>query len=386
MPHVGLLSLPRYFNYGSQLQLFALQSAIERVGNECAVIDYEPPMPPPMPTMERIQRIIGDPMALVHGMRERRVARRELTLTRERGRLFQEFSKKYIHIQGKSYRSYEALRADPPRADTFVVGSDQVWNPIGHFGDDSYYLRFAPEGHRIAYAPSIGLSVVPDTAKAWMRECLHAITHLSVRESKGAELIRELTGREAKVVVDPTLLLDAQDWGRIATTAKRAKGYVLCYALQSDRYAREHALRIANAHGLDLVVLPFHHADIHGTNADIIREFDVGPSEFVGLIRGASFVCTDSFHGTVFSVIFRKPFHSYRRYEADAATFSRMADLLARLKLSDRAVGIDSDLSVPPLALDYSDAAPALDAWRAESWSYLETAIRDSSAGMAHRA
>ena len=155
---------------------------------------------------------------------------------------------------------------------------------------------------------------------------------------------------------------------------------MLCYALQSDRYAREHALRIAAAHGLDLVVLPFHNTDIHGESTDIVRDFDAGPSEFVGLIRGASFVCTDSFHGTVFSIIFRKPFHSYRRYEADAATFSRMADLLARLKLSDRALGADSDLSPSPLELDYAEAEPALDAWRAESWSYLENAIRDSSA------
>ncbi len=378
MSRIGLLSLPRYFNYGSQLQLFALQTTIERLGYECEVIDYVAPSPPPLRTVERLHRILRNPSLLVQGILDRRAQQRESRLTETRRRLFQEFWETYIHLGPRSYQRFSELAHDPPQCDAFVVGSDQVWSPLGHFGDDSYYLAFTEKHRRVAYAPSIGVSEIPETAKSWMRESLNGMSQLSVRESKGADLIRELTGREAQVVVDPTMLLTAEDWDTIVVPPKRERPYVLCYALQSDGYVRNHARAIAEANALDVVVLPFHRSDIESASHDTAREFDVGPREFLGLVRDASFICTDSFHGTVFSVVFRKPFLTFRRYEnrTEAATFSRMTDLLDRLKLSDRAMGIDSMLPSTSLVLPYAEAAAAMDEWRAASWSYLQQALQ----------
>lgn len=383
MKSVGLLSLPRYENYGSQLQLWALQTAIEKLGYGCEVIDYVAPPPPPIPLVQRLWRIVKSPSAFFDGLARRRYLKHERSLTGTRSRLFDDFSRELLHLGPKEFASAEALLADPPQYDACVVGSDQVWNPKGHFGDPSFYLTFADARRRVAYAPSIGLSEIPADAASWMREMIAGIECLSIREEQGAALIRQLTSRDAQVVTDPTLLHTADDWNRIATPSSRTRPYVLVYALQADAYVREHVRAIAERHGLDIVVLPFHESDVLHEHAGVSRAFDVGPREFVGLVRDAALICTDSFHGTVFSVIYRRPFLTFRRYDhaGESATFSRMSDFLARLGLSERSMDRTTALPASLMAVDYSDVTPVLDAWRASSWAFLGTSLAHASAG-----
>jgi hypothetical protein len=380
---VGLLSVPRYVNYGSQLQLFALQATIMRCGYECEVIDYDPPSHIPLSLPQRIRRVMSKPTVLITGMAERKRMRRYAELTAARQRLFREFLHQKINLGPKQYASMEALEWDPPQYDACVVGSDQVWSPTGHFGDRAYYLSFAAESKRIAYAPSIGVSELPPHTHEWMRIWINRVPHLSVREKTGAALIRQLTGREAQVVVDPTLLLTADEWSEYAADPVRPAPYVLCYALQGDQYIRDYATMIAREAGYSLVVLPMHAYDIEELDGHVEKRYDVGPSEFLTLIQNAACVCTDSFHGTIFSIIFRRPFFSFQRYDdkAEAAKFSRVSDMLDRLGLTHRIVSRETAYRDCWDHVDYASVEDALDAWKAASLEYLETALRKVTGG-----
>ncbi len=291
------------------------------------------------------------------------------------------FENEFIHLGISKYNSLQDLIDRPPGHAAFVVGSDQVWSPLGHAGDWVYFLAFAKPEQRIAYAPSIGVSQVPDSALEWLKTGVSGIRYLSVRERQGAEIIRAICDREAEWVVDPTLLLDSAQWSSLATVPELPERYVLVYALSGDSYIRSAAMRAAAALNAQTVVLPFDAVDVLDSSGQYHKAFDVGPREFLGAVRNAQAVFTDSFHGTVFSVIFKRPFCTFRRYKdaAEAATFSRMESLLGRLGLSDQLYGIDSqELGRVPV-VDFSSSDVALASWRKSSAAFLSSALRTAT-------
>ena len=370
---IGLLSFPRYFNYGTHLQLYALQTAIEQHGYACDVIDYAPSFeraPPPL--VARVSRVLKEPRAVARRLRERVQTQKLTTLGAPRVERFQRFLDERLKLGTPSYSSVDELEASPPACDGFVVGSDQVWNPIGHHGDRAYFLSFAERSKRAAYAPSIGVAEVAPEHQAWLRTGLGEMTFLSVREQRGAEIIRELSGRDAPVVLDPTLLLSAHSWSAVAAPNTRSKPYVLLYALQGDRYIRDRALALAQRIGADLVVLPWHPRDTE-KRSRVHREFDAGPEEYLTLFKHAAAVCTDSFHGSVFSVIFRRPFFTFRRYEnaVEASFHSRITNLLALTGLEDREMDAARPLPPDPLAVDFDAAHAAIGRHQVTSERYL---------------
>jgi len=374
---VGLLSLPRYFNYGTHLQLYALQTAIVRHGYACEVLDYDPSFEhPPQQLVQRVSSMLKEPARLIHGVRERTQAARLDKLAEPRVRRFQQFLDERIMLGARRYGSFEELEQHPPTCAGYVVGSDQVWNPIGHYGDRAYFLSFAEESKRAAYAPSIGVSEVAPEHEDWLCTGLAGMTHLSVREQRGAEIIRALSGREAQVVLDPTLLLTAEDWSRIAAPVERTRPYVLLYALQADAYVRTRAAELATHLGADLVVLPWHRCDALGRTT-MKRVFDAGPEQYIGLFKNAAAVCTDSFHGSVFSVIFRRPFFSFRRYEnaVEASFHSRITNLLTITGLQSREMHAERPMPKDPMEVDFDAAHAAIIDHRIHSQQYLAAAL-----------
>ena len=383
MKTVGLVTFPRYWNYGTQLQLVALQTVIERLAYRCEVIDYarESRTESQPSRWERAWQRLRAAPSFLRSFNERLYERRVAALTATRGALFQRFFEQHIRLGKTRYRSFEEIRANPPSCDAFVVGSDQVWNPHGHWNDQTYYLAFAPHSRRVAYAPSIGVSELPSGAAEWMRGGLEDMAHLSVREPEGARLIHEVCGREAAVVLDPTLLLSQVDWRLLAVTAQQPRPYVLCYVLQSDVYIRDRAREIAERLGADLVMIPVNRRDIDDPAADIRKAWDVGPAEFLGLIAGASCVCTDSFHGTVLSILFRRPFFVFRRYadSLEATVHSRIDHLLSITGLTHREMTPDTPIPPSPETLDYARVSELLEPWREKSLSFLDSALRDAT-------
>lgn len=211
----------------------------------------------------------------------------------------------------------------------FITGSDQVWNPYYRQNSAIDFLRFAPKHQRITFSPSFGVTEIPEERAEIYRELLNGFERISVREESGAEIVRKLTGREATVLLDPTMMLDAEQWRRIAKrpSVLPDRPYIFCYFLgnRTKRYGKRiEALAKRN----DWAIVDA--CDIF--DAD---HYACPPSEFVYLLDHASCVCTDSFHGAVFSILFQKPFTAFARSDGKVM-HSRLTTLLNKFGLADR--------------------------------------------------
>jgi len=382
MSKIGILSFPRYFNYGTFLQLYALQTVVAECGYEPEVIDYDPYNDSLKKPVE--QRTLAGALkqllsTLVSPLR-RGGSRSSFTVGQAQQRTrFVQFLADDIRLGEKTYFSAQQLEADPPAADAFIVGSDQVWNPVGHYQDSAYFLSFAEQAKRIAYAPSFGVSELPQDTQDWLKEQINAIPYLSIREEAGAAMIESLTGRTAQVVLDPAYLLDADAWSDFADEAAvPEQPYLLCYFLESDRYMREQALALAEQQGLRPLLIPVHPCDEEGLGDRFIQLSGIGPREFVGLIRHAAFICTDSFHGTSFSILFNRPFLTFKRYDnaAQAANHSRLDSILQATGLQHRIADKNSAVEQWGLDIDFSHANGQVQQLREESMRYLRGVLK----------
>ena len=249
---------------------------------------------------------------------------------RSRRETFVAFEEKYIPMADFSISSdnlpYDKLAA----FDFFSVGSDQVWNPTYPHTSELRFLTFAKSNQKLTFAPSFGISELPDFAKKPYAEWLKGFPMLSVREQQGAHIIKELTGKDAEVICDPTITLPRKDWEAIEKKPSffTDKPYAVTYFLGNetnkyrryiDEVAKEKGLRVINL--FDIREPEFYAAD---------------PSEFIYLIHHAEAVFTDSFHATVFSIIFKKDFVVFDRIEDGRSMGSRLKTLLEKFSLSDR--------------------------------------------------
>lgn len=215
-----------------------------------------------------------------------------------------------------------------------MCGSDQVWNSAVFYVDPFYYLRFAPREKRIAFAPSFGRNYVPDYNRKKIARYISELKCVSVRETSGAQIIKQLVNRDAVVLLDPTLLLNAEEWtSALALNASADSAYLLAYFLDKPSgQTVEKIKKISKKQKLKIICLPY-----------VFDEFDfgnpanAGPCKFVEYIKNAKFVCTDSFHGTAFSLNFNIPFYTFERnYKNAGKQSARIESLLEMTKQTDR--------------------------------------------------
>lgn len=254
--------------------------------------------------------------------------------------------------------------------DFFCIGSDQVWNPEWY--DDTkkeiYLLTFAKPEQKVCMAPSFGVEHLPEQWESWFREKLQAFPRLAVREQSGADLIFRLTGREAQVMIDPTMMLSAHRWRMIASPSPAREGgqrYVLTYFLGRQEPETKKQIRaIANKEGLRVLNL---------NTPEEETLFSADPGEFLDLVDHAELICTDSFHACVFSVLFDKPFLVYRRVDGYKDMFSRIESLLTLLHLRNRLPGAVSEADY--FWHDYVQANAALDTERKRAEQFLRESL-----------
>ena len=294
-----------------------------------------------------------------------------------RDKKFEAFEKMF-HFS-KSYNTMKQICEQGDYTDV-LVGSDQLWLPVNIVAD-YYTLNFVPENvNKISFATSFGVSEIPEKYKEQYRTFLKRIENLSVREDKGVKLVKELTGREATLVCDPTLLFDKEEWMEIQKEEPIIKEkYIFCYFLGKTIEYRKFAERLKEKTGYKIVSL--NHLDEYVKYSDKFADeapFDIGPSEFLNLIRNAEFVCTDSFHGTVFSLINHKKFFVFRRYpnQSKVSTNSRLDSLLKIVNLSDRMLeGEESVEKLIEKEIDYEVVDEKLQEFREKSKEFLRGAI-----------
>ena len=261
----------------------------------------------------------------------------------------------------------EQHRANDPRIDYYVCGSDQIWNPdLG--GDGFYFANFAEKNKRVAYAASFGVETLPEKMAVDYTEYLKGMSHISVREHAGAALIKELVQKDVPVVVDPTMLLSREEWLPMMKkpTYPLKERFMLTYFLggYSDD-AQNYIKKVAQEHDLQIVSLNSMCKDCYW--------FGTGPSEFLWLIENAAVVCTNSFHGTVFSIIMNTPFINFRRGSKTNSMHSRIETLLRTMQLTGRVYGEVKEECL--FDMDYQHVTGILESEKKRSIEYLRNAL-----------
>ena len=367
-PTIGIVTINDNANYGNRLQNYALQEALRGLGWEAESIRNSPqPWPRSLLIPRMLDELVREPGALIARGAER--LRRVDTIDRWAAPPFMARRREAIDLFTGTHIRTSAMRfADAPRDywsqryGKVVAGSDQVWNPTYRRAQGLDFLDFAEPRKRVAYAASFGVQAVPRFLRRRYAEWLRQIPHLSVREKAAAGIVRDLTGRDAPVVADPTMLVDPSLWEQLIRGEPRiAEGaYVVRFLLGEPDAAQQAMLtRTAREIAPDVV-------DLNDLTRD--EHSGVGPAGFVAAIAGASAVITDSFHATVFALLFHRPLILRSRFEHD----SRISSLLLTLGIAPEplAQGITVVRDI-----DWDAADAARDLHRAASYRFLRDAL-----------
>lgn len=255
----------------------------------------------------------------------------------------------------------------------FVAGSDQIWNPLFKFNDDIEFLSFANDDQKIAYAASIGLSDLPEEYVDVYKERLKGFKAISMREEAGTKIVKDLTGRtDVMTVLDPTLLLEKNKWNEISKKSKFQpdKPYVFKYILGIDNHEIDLEIeKIAKSKNLEIFDLK------ENSKGD---DRPIGPAEFISLIANSEMVFTDSFHGTVFSLIYECPFYTILRpvQEGYGDMSSRIDTLLNMVNMTNRMVRTVNDIESITCECAFETAKKIIDKKRMESLSFLDKNLK----------
>jgi hypothetical protein len=216
--------------------------------------------------------------------------------------------------------------------DYFAVGSDQVWNPNFYYYVPRALLKYADDNQKVAFAASFGVSAIPKEYEDEIKNSLSCFKSISVREDAGAEIVKSLTGKEAKVLVDPTMLIDKNEWCKIAKKSKyRPKGKFVVKYFLGDSSKEYDAFIEKKASELGAKVIDIMHCE---------NTWIIGPAEFLYLYEHAEAAFVDSFHGSVFSILFNKPFAVFDRIGTDGTgnMNSRIETLLDTFELKNHRI------------------------------------------------
>lgn len=364
---IATLTFFRWNNYGAILQAYALQVVLKSLGHSSEIIDYDE-VPHRKESLFGSWKNVKD---LIYNLFT--VLRYRSFL--ERKQRVEEFRKKNMHVSVDKYFTSSELEKDQFKYDAFICGSDQVWCPRSNADRNRlYYLGFIKQDQvvKISYAPSFGISSVPQRYHREIESWIKDIPNLSVREETGRKIVKQIAGRQATVVLDPTLLLERTHWDTIAKPPNFKTPYILVYSTSQRGLFPKLVTHIKKTTHLPVVVISLYSQNLIPKADHVI--YNAGPREFLGLFAQAACVCTNSFHGTAFSIIYRKPFWSVPHN----ATNSRMADLLSRVELSSRQVSSPELFPMAPLEIDYTGPALLLDQHRGKSIDFLKSALQCS--------
>lgn len=360
---IGKLTIDGYYNYGNLLQNYALQEILLKYADSVETIwhgknNFMPDVLSHWSWKEHVKYILnycGFRNQLQNGYIGREMVRQ--------GKL-KDWSDRYIRTR----LGVKNLKDVAEDYDYFVVGSDQVWNP--YFGDlKNNFLSFTSFDKRIAYAASIASPEIPEDKKVIFQEGLNGMKWISMREQEGANTVKQFTGRNVPVVVDPTMLLTPDEWRKVSRKPAwyRGEDYILTYFLGNRPDAA--IQQVANKIGLPIVNL---------LDEEIYEHYVTGVDEFIWAIEHASLIYTDSFHGTVFSILFQKPFVVCNRVGEGCTSkmSSRIDTLLSYFELEGRrGTQKNNYLIDDPIHISYGDTQAVFQREWKRADDYLRKAL-----------
>ncbi|WP_407457101.1 polysaccharide pyruvyl transferase family protein [Fibrobacter sp.] len=371
-------------NYGTALVGYALLKKIQQLGYQVEVINY-------VKRLSIIQKIAfvwnavrcGESKIIVARLMSRRLQKKYPQYAaniRTRIKAVEEYqSRKFLPLF-KDYVGYESLHEGSKNYDSVVVGSDQVWTPMS-LPNKFFNLLFVDDTIRkVAYGSSFGVSSIPQFQQKATGSYLDRFYKIGVREQKGKEIVDSLSRQKAQVVADPTMLLNADEWRQEIFTESEispSEPYIFCYFLGPNQNARKAANELKAKTGYKIVALL--HMDEYVPEDEKFGDetpYDVDPNGFLRLIHNASYVCTDSFHCSAFSIQFHKQFMTFYRFAQESSTGrnSRIDSLFNVLGVSRERL-YQGDVSKIDNAIDWNSIDNKLKKLRQESIAFLKESL-----------
>lgn len=372
MKKAGILTITDGANYGNRLQNYAMQEFLSLLDLDVETLQRETPRDRHGYVLlkylakQNIKRLIGrknTDFALI-----------------ERKRKFSEFNRTYIRFSKTCLSNNQAPEDLKSQYDYFICGSDQIWNAnfdVVKCDIKNHLAAFANPCQRIAFAASFGTSRIASGFEDTFKNELSKFKAIAVREDAGKIIVESLTGKNATVVLDPTLLLDKNEWVNVEKKPNYIdeEEYIVTYFL-GGRNQRIQSYLQAIATNENLKIINLENEFICDDSIENKGVYLTTPDEFVWLIHHAKFVLTDSFHASVFSIIFKKPFLVYERIavEKDNDMSSRIDTLLSKFDLLECRDNIDNPTK-KPLKPDYDEVDKLLDVEREKAINFLKKAL-----------
>lgn len=371
-------------NYGSILQSYAMYSIVKQLGYDVNVINYKD-IPRGITTQIKLTLFIRIPMLFRIKEIKKKINSIIATNQKEYVDIIKKRSKAmdtFVHNNftfTKKCNSISDVRDVIEDYDKILIGSDQLWG-IAEIIRDYHTLNFVPENKpKIAYATSFGVDHLPKFIHSATKRFLKRINQLSVRESSGAQIIKNISDRTAKVVVDPTLLISAEEWSSIAGERKIKEPYIFCFFLGNNPIHRNFAKQFQMHTNLPIVSMLYLDEYIPSdTDYANIYINDASPNEFINLIKNAEYIICDSFHASVFSIIFKKHFFTLDRYKQTSSNSrnTRIHSLFQKLGITNHHIDINSNIdNLLKMETDYNIVHLKLNAWKNMSLEYLKEAL-----------
>lgn len=350
MRKVGIITINDNDNYGNRLQNYATQTFLSKLNFECITIRNKPLL------NKKKNYILRNIKSFIFKNKHNE--------NRVREELFKKFNEK-INFSKETFNWFNLKWLKD--YDYFITGSDQVWNP--NFGRlrEVDLLEFVESKKRVSFSASFGISILPEQYRKNLEKNLKDYKAISVREKVGKEIIEDVVGRtDVEVLVDPTMLLSAEEWDKVSKKPEQLKTerYILNYFLgELSEERKKEIQRIANENNCEVI-------NILDKNSPF---YETGPSEFLYLEKNAFLICTDSFHSSVFAILYNKPFIVFDREDSHENMNSRLETLLSKFKLENR--WYKGHITDELLKVDYTEAYKILDTERKKSEDFLKRAL-----------
>lgn len=326
---INTLTTYDVYNYGASLQAYALQNYLIQQGHDVEIINYQPEY-----LTRKYNYMWVNPESKMSKYLCTRIIYRILKFlqrqtTLKRKKQFDVFNHQILKVTRKKYLTYEELKNNPPNADLYIVGSDQIWNTFYETGRDSaFYLEFVQKGEKASYAASFSYLDIDSNNLTRIQKSLEKFKAVSVREYHGLKILEKMN-IPGTWVLDPVFLLSTENWKSLMSDFSKKEKFLLIYDFEKNALLKDFAIEYAKQKKLKIYSIndtyPLQYADRNFNNA--------GPKEFLSLIYNCDAFISNSFHGTAFSIIFNKPVFVFNRHRHKVN--SRMESIMSLFELNE---------------------------------------------------
>lgn len=368
-----------YLNYGTQLQAYSMCTYLKNNGQDIDFINYLTHKEDVIRygkknLSHQIKRVIKKGKQISLNRRMAKIGNDNIEALKNRQYKFNAFMKNSLPLT-KKYTATDLLNISDCY-DLYIVGSDQVWSP--KYLDGRFFLDFVENKNKlVAYAPSFGVNSLNPEITERVSKWIQRFEYLSVREIAGKEIVKELTGKEVPVVLDPTFLFNKDEWySNFEASNQQDEKYILCYFLSENSYYWKVVSKIADILGLKVIIVPNTPDDFE---CPYEKYIDVAPIDFAKMIYDAAYVITDSFHGTAFAINFGIDFLTLARFseKSKESENSRVKSILELLDFDDRFIVSDTISCTVEIDKEkWEKCEMLLEKKREESKQYLDNILK----------